>query len=66
MCCRMREEEERIMVKTYLGVAHGRANFGTGRAIFLGVLWFGLGTVWHGRATILKYLLLVDTKILHH
>ena len=32
---RMREEEERILVKTHLGVAHGRANFGTGRADFL-------------------------------
>jgi len=48
----MREEEERIFVKTYQGVAHGRANFGTGRAIFLWVLLFGLGTVWHGRATL--------------
>ena len=50
MCCRMREEEERIMVKTYLGVAHGRATFGTGRPNLLRVCWVGFGTVWHGRA----------------
>ena len=35
LCGRMREEEERILVKTHLGVAHGRAIFGTGGAIFL-------------------------------
>jgi len=27
LCGRMNEEEERILVKTHLGVAHGRANF---------------------------------------
>ena len=27
LCGTMRDEEERILVKTYLGVAHGRAIF---------------------------------------
>ena len=36
LCGRMREEEEeRILVYCGLGVAHGRANIGTGRAKLL-------------------------------
>jgi len=35
LCGRMRDEEDIILVKNHLGVAHGRATFGTGRAIFL-------------------------------
>jgi len=35
LCGRMREKEEIILVKTHLGVAYGRANFGTGYFIFL-------------------------------
>jgi len=38
LCGRMKEEEAKFCVNTYPGVAHGRANIGTGRASFLDVL----------------------------
>ena len=51
LCLRIKEEEEKKLVNGGLGVAHGRASTGTGRANFLDFCLFWVGKVRHGRAT---------------